>query len=299
MATLSIIIVNWNVKPLLERCLASIFRYAKELKYEIIVIDNDSKDGSKEYLRVVEKRRNNVHVILNNENIGFASANNQGIDMSRGEFILLINPDTEAYGGTLQKMVRFMEKDQNCGIAGCQLIGVDDKVQPSVRKFPTVCSHELIFLKLHYIFPRAKTLQDYFQYNFDYSKESEADQVMGAFLMIRRKVVEEIGMLDDQFFLWFEEVDFCKRAKENGWKVMYTPEVRVLHHGSQSFGQMFSLSKQRIYTKSALQYFKKHFPLRLYWPLIILRPPSLLLAYLTQVFGISKKFELPRRTRFR
>ncbi|MDA2921791.1 glycosyltransferase family 2 protein [Patescibacteria group bacterium AH-259-L07] len=299
MTTLSIIIVNWNVKPLLERCLASIFHHGKELKYEVIVIDNDSRDGSKEYLRAVDKRRDNVHVILNNENLGFAKANNQGIDMARGEFILLLNPDAEVYGGTLQKMVRFMEKNSDCGVAGCQLVGIDNKIQPSVRKFPTVRSYEMIFLKLHYVFPRAKNLQDYFQYDFDYTKTAEVDQVMGAFLMIRRKVVDEIDMLDEQFFLWFEEVDFCKRAQSSGWKVMYVPEVRVLHHGSQSFGQMLPLSKQRIYSKSALQYFKKHFPLRSYWPLIILRPPSLLLAYLTQVFDVSKRFELPRRTRFR
>lgn len=296
---LSIIIVSWNVKPLLERCLSSIFRNNKDLDYEILVIDNASKDSSQEYLKAVVKKNHNLKIILNKNNPGFAKANNQGIAHAKGEFILFLNPDTEVYGGTLQKSINFMQKKQDCGILGCQLVGVDDIIQPSVRKFPTVASQVMIFLKLHYLFPNADVLKNYFQYDFDYYKSSKVDQVMGAFLMARRKVIQEIGTLDENFFLWFEEVDFCKRAKDAGWEVVYNSEPRTLHHGSQSFGQVLSLRKQRIYNRSAVYYFKKHFSFKYYWPLVVFRPLSLFLAYLTQIFKVSERYEPIRRTRFR
>lgn len=297
--TLSIVIVNWNVKPLLERCLASITQNSRDLDHEVLVIDNNSTDGSRDYLRAMARKRKNLKVFLNKENLGFAKGNNQGIKEAQGEFILLLNPDTEVYVGTLKKMVNFMKKHQDCGIVGCKLVGSEDAVQPSVRSFPTPTSHLMIFLKFHYLFPNAKTLKHYFRYDFDYNKLSEVDQVMGAFLMTRGKIFKKLGLLDENFYLWFEEVDFCKRVKDAGWKIVYNPEVQLFHHGSQSFGQMFSLAKQRIYNRSAIYYFKKHFPFRSYWPLIAFRPVSLFLSYLTQVFHIAQKYESKRRTRFR
>ncbi len=280
---LSIIIVNWNVRPLLEKCLFSILKNTQGLDYEIIVVDNNSTDGSREFLSQFRVSGLRFKVILNSQNNGFAKANNQGIKRTRGEFILLLNPDTEVYQGTLQKTVSFMQKNSDCGILGCQLVGSDDVIQPSVRSFPTVGSHLMIFLKLQYLFPRAKVLRDYFQSDFDYYQLAEVDQVMGAFFMTRREVLDRIGLLDERFFLWFEEVDFCKRVKDAGWKIIYNPETRILHRDSRSFSQLLPLCKQRIYTQSAIYYFKKYSSHKEYLILAFLRPLSLLLACFTQI----------------
>ena len=282
--TLSIIIVNWNVKPLLERCLSSIFLYGKNLDYEVLVVDNNSIDGSKEYLKDLSKKKQGLRVILNKKNLGFAVANNQAIKISKGEFILFLNPDAEVGGGTLQKMVYFMEKNSDCGIAGCQIIGIDGKIQLSVRAFPAFISQILIFLKLPHLFPNLPSLKKYFLYFFDYSKEQEVDQLMGAFLMTRQEMLQEIGLFDENFFIWFEEVDLCLRAKEANWQVIYTPRTKILHHGGQSFKQVLSLSKQKIFNQSVIYYFKKHHPAYQSFILKILNPISLFLAYLTDKF---------------
>jgi len=281
--TLSIIIVNWNVKPLLERCLSSIRAYGKGLSYEIFVVDNASRNGSQEYLKGIARTRKNFRIILNKENFGFARANNQAISKVQGEFILFLNPDTEIYPGTLQKMVNFLQAHEDCGIVGAQLIGVDGRVQPSVRNFPTLGSQVMIFLKLHYLFPHVRCLKNYFLYNFDYISQQKVDQVMGACLLTRREVLDEIGPLDENFYLWFEEVDFCKRVKDADWEVVYLPGARIFHHGAQSFRQLISLRKQKIYNASAIYYFKKHFGPAKARVLAVLNPLSLFLAYLAQI----------------
>jgi len=282
---LSIIIVNWNVKKLLEKCLNSIFKNVDGLDYEVWVVDNNSADGSREYLKSLIGHNENLKVILNEQNIGFAKANNQALKEAQGEFVLLLNPDTEIIGDALQKTVQFMQYNQDCGVLGSKLIGRDDKIQKSVRSFPTIPSQVMIFLKFHRLFYKVKILKDYFQTDFNYEKVSEVDQVMGAFLMTKKEVLEKVGLLDEKFWLWFEEVDFCKRVKEEGYKIIYYPNAAIFHHGAQSFRQMLSCPKQRTYNRSTIYYFKKHSRFISYWPLLILNPISLLLACLVQFFS--------------
>lgn len=285
---LSIIIVNWNVKPLLERCLASIFRQTQNLDYEIIVVDNASEDGSQEFLRQMAKIKNNLKIILNKDNLGFAKANNQAVQKSSGEFILFLNPDTEILEQAIAKAVRFMRENGDCGIVGCQMIDVDGRIQPSVRNFPTFLSQLLIFLKLHYLFPYLPVLKNYFLYNFNYYKRQEVDQVMGAFLMTKRKILETVGDFDEHFFLWFEEVDFCERAKRAGWKIIYDPSVKIRHFGHQSFRQALPYKKQKIYDQSAIHYFSKHRPIWQVKFLKLIQPLSLFLALSVQILMIFK-----------
>lgn len=282
---LSIVIVSWNTKNLLKKCLESIFARTKTLGFEVIVVDNNSTDGTREQ---IANSKWPIAFVENEKNLGFAKANNQGIEKSKGEFILLLNPDTEIKNGALEKMVQLMRERPDCGVAGCKILNPDGSLQPSVRRFPDFLSSTLISLNFHShchshchshrfnLFARA--VDRYLARDFDYSKNQEADQVMGAFFMTRREVIEKIGNLDEKFFIWFEEVDFCKRAKEAGFKVMYTPEAEIIHHGAASFSQAFTYEKQKIFSRSLIYYFKKHRQYGAYFLSLLFHPLRLVLG---------------------
>ncbi len=250
--TLSIVIVSWNVKALLEKCLVSVFNPPSGGDFEVFVIDNASTDGSAEMVR---EKFPDVKLIANQKNRGFAVANNQAIKQAQGDFILLLNPDTEILDKTLAKMVEFMKTHSDCGIAGCQILNPDKTIQPSVRRLPDWFSSFLILLKLsHLKFFKPKYLLP----DFDYSKSQAVEQVMGAFFMIRKEVIEKIGLLDEGYELWFEEVDFCRRLlKKTNYKIYYTPTAQIIHHGGQSFKQVLTLKKQWLFYKSMLRYYLK------------------------------------------
>lgn len=253
---LSIIIVSWNVADLLKKCLDSIYKYTQGVSFEIFVIDNASSDNS---VAMIQENFPKIKFIINQENKGFAAANNQGASQAQGRYILLLNPDTELKEDSLSKVARFMDKQPKCGIAGCHLENPDGAHQDSVRRFPSFWDQILILLKAHHIFPRLAIFRRYLYVDFDYSREQKVEQVMGAFFMIRHEMIEQIGLLDEKFFIWFEEVDFCLRAQKAGWLVYYTPITSAIHHFGQSFKQKRTLDKQKIWTASLSYYFKKHY----------------------------------------
>lgn len=253
---LSVIIVSWNVRALLEKCLFSVFNPpVGGQDFEIFVVDNNSTDGSAEMVR---EKFPQVKLISNKENRGFAVANNQAIKKAKGDFVLLLNPDTEILDNALEKMVDFMKNHLDCGIAGCQILNPDKTVQPSVRMFPDLFTCSLMVLKLHHFKPIFSLLGRYFAKDFDYSKTQPVEQVMGAFFMIRKEVIEKIGLLDEGYYLWFEEVDYCRRLlKKTDYKIYYTPVAQVIHYGGQSFKQVMTLKKQWLFYKSMMRYFRK------------------------------------------
>ncbi|MDO8582169.1 MAG: glycosyltransferase family 2 protein [bacterium] len=263
---LSIIIVSWNVRKYLECCLASIAAGAEGLSFEVFVVDNASQDATREWLVNYESgiRNNGRHpfhnslfIIHNSTNRGFAAANNQAIAQAKGKYILLLNPDTElcttpnfVQHSVLYMMLRFMETHPRSGILGPKLLNSDGTLQPSVRRFPNAWGPLLFSLGM--------SPKRYLATDIDYTKAQQVDQVMGAAFLIRRELINAIGMLDEKFFIWFEEVDYCKRAKSAGWEVWYTPDAVVLHHGGESFAQVLTMKKQWMYSKSLLYYFRKH-----------------------------------------
>lgn len=272
---ISVIIVSWNVKSLLEKCLESIFRHASPsspqpspragegVLFEVTVVDNASTDGT---IEMVREKFPQVRFIANAKNKGFASANNQGIKIASGKYILLLNPDTELTENSLKKVFDKMEQNHPLapslvkeggliGVLGCKLLNSDGTLQPSIRRFPRVADIIIIFFKLHKLFPGL--LGRYLAKDFDYTRESAVDQVMGAFICIRRSVIDKIGMLDGGYFIWFEEVDFCRRVRRAGFKVAYWPATSIIHHGGQSFGQVETLRKQWWFFKSAWRYLTK------------------------------------------
>ncbi|MBU1165053.1 glycosyltransferase family 2 protein [Patescibacteria group bacterium] len=252
---LSIIIVTWNVKDYLKKCLESIYKNQGDLDVEVIVVDNASTDNTSDMAR---REFPKVKLITNQNNNGFAKANNQGIKIAKGEYVLFLNPDTEILSNTFKDSIDFFEKHKDTGAVGCQILNTDSTIQRSVRRFPTFWSQMLILYKLHHLLPSLRTFRNYFAQDFDYSKESEVDQIMGAFILTKRDIINKIGDFDEIFYLWFEEVDFCKRLIKNEYKVYYTPKAKIIHHGSLSFNQKLTVEKQKIFNKSMRYYFKKH-----------------------------------------
>lgn len=282
---LSIIIVSWNVKDLVRKCLESIYCKTRDINFEIFVTDNASRDGSAE---MIANEFSDVHLNASQENLGFAKGNNWGIKQARGEFILLLNPDTEILDQALDKMVEFMRQHAKIGLAACKLLNPDHTLQPSVRRFPSFVSQFLVLTKFQYLWPNSPVIRRYLAKDFDYQKEQEIDQAMGAFLLVRKEIFEKVGLLDENYWIWFEEVDFCKKVKAVNYQIVYTPKTQIIHHFGQSFGQLLNLERQSIFNKSLLYYFRKHHPWWQYFTLLILTPWSLLTSFILQILKIKK-----------
>ena len=252
---LSIIIVSWNTCDLLEKCLHSIQRDLVGSMAEVFVIDNNSNDNTVEMITEIFPR---VRLIANKSNDGFAKANNQGIKEATGDYVLFLNPDTELFPDTISKSIEFMASHPDCGVMGPQMLYGDGKLQPSVRRFPTVWPVFLMLIKAPKFFKNIKSINNYLATDFDYNKEQVVDQVMGAYMMTKMEVLNKTGLLDEKFFIWFEEVDLCLRVRKAGYKIIYNPEVKIIHHGGKSFAQQKTINKQKMFFKSAWLYFVKN-----------------------------------------
>jgi GT2 family glycosyltransferase len=235
---LSVIILSYNTRQLLKNCLAGLSRSTKGIDFEVIVVDNASRDGSPQ---MVKKEFPKVKLIINRQNLGFAGGNNQGIKKARGRYLLLLNSDTMIKENALAKMVGFMDKDEKLGIATCQLLNEDGSIQASGGFFPNLGRIFAWMFFLDDLPLVSKLIKAYHPheprfYTRDsfYQKEHSQDWVTGAFFMIRREVIDKIGLLDPQFFMYVEEVDYCYRAKKAGFVVAYTPEAQITHLGRRS-----------------------------------------------------------------
>jgi GT2 family glycosyltransferase len=226
--TLSICIVNWNTRELLRACLQSIYRYPPDAPFEVIVVDNASRDGSADMARTEFPQ---VVLIANAENLGYARGNNQAIQQAQGDYILLLNPDTEVFPDTLNRALAFLQAHSEAGAIGAKQLFPDGRVQPSVRGFPTPANLLWEVSGLARLFPRA--LGGYRMRAFTYDRVAEVDQPMATFLMVRRAVVEQVGLMDEAFPLFFNDVDWCYRIKQAGWRIYFVPEVQILHYGGR------------------------------------------------------------------
>ncbi len=253
---LSIIIVNYNTKDLLKASLNSIKQNTHNIDYEIIVIDNHSKDNS---VTMIEEQFPDVKLVKNSYNAGYSKANNQGIQIAKGKYILLLNSDTEVKESALNKAVQFMEERTDVGICGFKLLNEDGSIQLSCRSFPTFST--ALFNRYSIItrlFPNNKYSKEYLLLDWDHNEIREVDWVSGACMLIRRNVIEEIGILEEKFFMYSEDVDLCYRAKERGWKIVYYPFSEVMHYIGKSSEnrQLLSIFERH---KSMYIYYKKHY----------------------------------------
>ena len=223
---LSIVIVSYNTKELLLDCLLSINVPAK-LKVEVFVVDNHSKDSTPSMVR---KKFPDFQLITNSQNLGFSKANNQALVKARGKYILILNPDTKVMLDTLGKMIDFMDQNEKVAIATCRVELANGRLDPDChRLFPTPWRAFCHFLGLSRIFKGSKLFDQYRMGFLDPDQQSQIDACMGAFMMIRPKVLKDIGLFDEDFFFYGEDLDFCYRAKEKGYQIVYTPITRIIH----------------------------------------------------------------------
>lgn len=254
MLDLSIIIVSWNAKAYLQKCIESIIRETSNYKKEIIVVDNASTDGSGE---LIKEKFQQVVLICNDVNLGFAKANNIGIRKSTGKYILLINSDVEVSKGCIDQMVLFMEQHPEIGMLGPQIIDSNGNLQRSCMGFPTLWNTFCRAVALDTIFPKVKIFGKYLMTPWQHNTIRDVDVINGCFWMVRHETLWRVGLLDERFFIYAEDKDWCKRFWAAGWKVVYFPNARAVHYGGASSSQApirFYIEMHR----ANLQYWKKH-----------------------------------------
>lgn len=282
---ISIIIVSWNVEDKLRDCIASIFTYSRMVPFEVIVVDNNSSDGTAD---MVSREFPQVRLIRNSKNAGFASANNEGARVARGSIYYFLNPDTAFVEDTLSVLQKSLIED--AAIAACtgKITYPDGRLQPNLKRNPHFGDQLLIALKLHHIF-KPKTLKRYLAKDIDYTRKQPVEQIMGASICMRADIFEELGGWDEGFWLWWEDIDLCKRIQDAGYKIIYTPDTKIIHHEGASFAQVLSLKKQRRFMKGMRRYFKKHIGILSYLVLLGITPLSLFLAFLSQILHVQPR----------
>lgn len=229
----SVVIVNWKTPALLARCLDSIKLEPQADSFEIWVVDNDSGDESVEMLKT---RYSYVHLIENKDNLGFSKACNQAIPESKGDFVLLLNPDTEVKDGAIGKLSDFLVEHPNCGAVGPKVLNTDGTLQLACRRsFPSVKAAFFRITYLSRLFPKSKTMSEYNLTFQDPDKTVEVDALSGSCMMVRRQAIDKIGLLDEDIFMFGEDIDWCWRIKQAGWSVFYLPSSVIYHvHGASS-----------------------------------------------------------------
>lgn len=246
---LSIIIVNWNTKKYLLQCLGSIFKIGQKYSGEVIVVDNASQDGSE---AEAKKKFPTIQLIENEENLGFAKATNQGLRKAEGRYLLLLNPDTQVKEGALERLIVFMDVCPEAGVAGAQLLNADGSKQNSIANFPSLGTELLNKSLLRRLFPSRFPGK-----GENYLEPIEVESVIGACMMVRREAMEQVGVLDENYFLFLEETDWCFQMKRAGWKVFHVPHAEIYHFQGKSAETKKEKARLEYY-RSRYHFFKKN-----------------------------------------
>lgn len=254
---LSICIVNYNSGKLLQQCLASIKRFPPNCDYEIIVVDNNSTDGSQSDPLSWEC----VNIIQNDRNAGFAGGNNQAFQAAKGEYLLLLNPDTEVYEGSLDAIVACADAQPDAGLISARLINADGTTQVgfNIRRLPGLLTAFNQLLMIDEIWPGNPMTRRYMGLDLDYDKLQKVEQPAASALLYRRTTWEKVGGFDVQFSNWYNDVDLCKRVRDGGWGIIYCPSANIMHYGGMgSASRVLASALVEMYRSQRLYYFK-HF----------------------------------------
>lgn len=267
---ISVVILNFNTASLTKICLETLLA-SKLAPYtmEVIVCDNGSTDDS---VPMIKREFPGVKLIENNKNLGFAAGNNPGIKRAKGRYILLLNTDTEVPSDTIATMIRFMDSNPEVGASTCKVLLPDGSMDPAChRGFPTPWVAFTYVMKLEKLFPKTRLFGEYHQGYKDLSAIHEVDCIVGAFFLVRKEVVDQIGGMDEDYFMYGEDLDWAYKIRQKGWKIMYNPSVTILHKKKQS-GRSNVLKSRRVTTEVYFHrynwlFYKKHFAKR-YGPVL-------------------------------
>lgn len=252
---LSVIIVNYNVRPFLENALVSAQKALRGIEGEIFVVDNASDDGSVE---MVQSQFPDVKFIANETNVGFAAANNLALKQARGTYLLLLNPDTIVQEDTFRVMINFFEENPDVGLAGCKILNPDGSLQLACRRsFPTPWVAFTKIIGLSTLFPNTKLMGKYNLTFLDPNESYEVDAVSGSFMFLRRKVYEDVGGLDEQFFMYGEDLDWCYRIQQAGWKIYYVHSTQIVHFKGES-AKRSDVDELKVFYDAMHLFVKKH-----------------------------------------
>jgi GT2 family glycosyltransferase len=297
---LSIVIICWNDQRVLADCLRSIFTRTQEIRFEVIISDNGSTDGSVKYLR---EKFPKVRVIENGANLGFAKGNNAGIRASQGKYVLILNPDTIVHEGALDRWVRFADQHAEAGAFGCRVLNPDGTYQGSARPFPTIWRDILaaFYLRSLAYVSNIFISDTYTGWNGD--TERQIDWQSGCCILFRADVLRTLGGFDEQFFYHYEEVDLCKRVWQAGYPILFTPDVTITHLGGQSVSR-FPIRFELERCRSRYRYYYKHFGRRgarrcrhAYLTWLGVRQLGYGLVYLLRpTEGVKRRLEMYRHT---
>ncbi len=251
---LSIIVVSYNTAELLQDCLQSVFQNQPKHDFEVIVIDNNSKDNS---IAMIEKGFPFVKLLKNNVNLGYAKANNLAIKLTQGDYVLLLNSDTIIFPDTLDAIIDYLDSHPSVGVLGTELLGINREIiQMSWGIFPSIMGEVIQkFLSPIYIrkYTAVRLMVQYLQ-----RKERKVMLVTGAAMTIRKKVLKDVGLLDENFFLYFEEPDFCVRARKGGWDIVFNPAIKIVHRLGSSMKKLDNIVEKIHYRQSQLYFYNKH-----------------------------------------
>lgn len=280
MLDLSIVVVTFKEDlDVLRRCFESVFK-SQGLSYELLVVDNAARKQTAAVLREVSAT---AAYIPNPRNMGFAYAVNCGMRAAKGRHILLLNPDTEFKPDVLKRMVDHLDHDPEVGIASAVIRYPNGDLQESIRRFPTLLNQLVILLKIPHVLKRTRIIDRYMMRDVDPYQTQDVDSIMGAFMFIPRRTLEKIGLFDERYFIWFEEVDYCKMAHDTGLKIRHYADVEIIHHKGHSFSKLATIKKQRWIRQSLRKYMKKHHGWWSWAVLWTLTPIFILLAYAAAV----------------
>ncbi|UCD51005.1 MAG: glycosyltransferase family 2 protein [Phycisphaerales bacterium] len=250
----SIIIVNWNTESYLRNCLRSVFDATTGIEFEVIVIDNASSDRS---VVMVESGFPQVRLVKNSDNKGFAAANNQGMGLACGRYVLLLNSDTVVLGDAIGATARFADDHADAAVVGCRVLNADRSLQRTCFMYPSLLNMLLSSSYLYKVFPRSRFFGRERMTWWDRTDTRDVEVVTGCYMLVRRESIDQVAFMDESFHMYGEETDWCYRFKQAGWKVLYTPVGEIVHFGGASSGQV--REKMALQLKgSILLFLKKH-----------------------------------------
>jgi GT2 family glycosyltransferase len=243
----SVIIVSWNTRELLRDCLRSLHNETGDISSEVVVVDNASTDGSSD---MVTAEFPVVRLVQNTENRGFASANNQGMAIARGRYVLLLNSDTRVLDGAVRKTVAFADAHPEAAVVGCRTLNLDGSVQWNCYMFPSLTNLALSLTRLSTLFTRNRFFGRSRMTWWNYDTPRVVDAVAGCFMLVRREAIDQVGPMAEDYFMYSEDTDWCWRFHRHGWKVMYTPTPVIVHaraaSSSQSATEMHLLQRRSV-----------------------------------------------------